>query len=108
MLSAECAQPVAAGKKRVWRRAGRRSASRKMGNASRFRVGWRCVEELFGLDVSHVEWRRDCDRLPAGPFDIRLVFRGRGGLFCLAQREGLFRYGAGRGVSSNDSTHSRP
>ena len=55
-----------------------------------------------------VSGARDCDRLPAGPSDIRLVFRGPGGLLCLAQGEDLFSCDAGRAVPSDDRTYSRP
>src|SRR6266404_887355 len=38
----------------AWRRAACAPRLKKMGNASSFRVGWRCVERFFRLDVSHV------------------------------------------------------
>src|SRR5258708_21373149 len=51
------------------------------------------------LDLrANVQWRRDCDRLPAGTSDIRLGFRGPGGLLCFAQGEDLSSCGARHAV----------
>src|SRR6266705_6241577 len=75
----------------AWRRAGCRPASRKkMGK--RLAVSCRLAlrRGISRLDVrANVQWRRDCDRLPAGTSDICLVFRGPGRLLCFAQGEDL-------------------
>ena len=70
-----------------------------------FRVGWRIEGFQTGCE-GHAQWRCDCDRLPAGTFDIRLVFRSHGGLLCLVQIKELSSCGARHAVPQNDRPYS--